>query len=161
MTIYTPRGTAEFATAFDAYSIIRTPLPEYEDRVFKKPEGGGTCYGSHTLHLATGLETFEKNDRYILMQHGSARVVLKLPTFYSDGGAMRDAWEAMPDAVLYATLYTIQKAITQAAADALYAEADRWAKAHVENRIRRKKAQGNRTRVTIETPREKAARLDA
>lgn len=133
------RGRCE---AFDGFNIIASPLGNFDDasrerRVFRRASGNATTYASHAIKLARREGT--SSGLYILMQHGGGREVLAIASFY-DGGDIEAAIVAMPERLQYALLYTIWKTARHARDEAHDETSRSWAQAHLENRIRRRRA---------------------
>jgi hypothetical protein len=145
-------GSRGRCTAFDGFEIIAAPMGG-TDAVFR-------CdYQSHSIRLAVRAETRlgdRPGDLYILMQHGGGREVLRIPTFY-DHGEFREALLAMPEAVQYATLYTMYEIASQAGAQRAGETRREWGEAFLDGRIRRKRSRGRIT-LTVETPFERDLR---
>ena len=145
----------EPCAAFDGFAVIAEPMGGF-DRADREGRCGGPfrCdYQSHAIKLAT-----DANGRglYILMQNGSGREVLKVPEF-ADHGALKAALLAMPAPVLYGALYMIWNTADNARSEAEQQTAQRWADAHQDGRIR-KRRRGGRVSIYIETPFERDLR---
>ena len=138
--------------AFDGFKILAKPLHQEgegwkaafgekarESRIFnRQPNGnGGTCYGSHAIMLAEN----ESRDLFILMHHGSGREVLEVSRFY-DGGDLRAMIEALPEQLKYALLYTIWRTASNARKEASAETRHKWATAHLNGHIRKKRRNG-------------------
>ncbi len=155
-------GSQGRCTAFDAYHVIARPLPTPEERSFSDgPNSPGVTYGSFSLMLAhskaesdAGLATRTRaRSLYLLIQHGGGREVMALPGFAS-GAGMIDAWRAMPDAALYATLFTLYRTAQAARDVARDEERIAWKQAHVDKRIRTRRRPSTGTiKVWIEPAR--------
>ncbi len=155
-------GSQGRCNAFDDYTVIAAPCPRREERM----GGAFRCdYGSHSIKLArrtsdmtdrrTGAPITASDGLYILMQHGGGREVLRIPAFYDNGGEMLAAWLAMPERALYATLYTIYEAASNARDVARDAERSTWTQAHVDKRIRQRTYRSRGTaKVWIEPKRQ-------
>lgn len=148
-------------TAFDDYEIIAEPMGGF-DQAGRDSRCGGVfmCdYQSHMIKLAVrkgGVIPSRSDELYILMHHGGGREVLHIPTFY-DRGAFRETLLAMPEPVMYATLYTIYQTASQARDQAQKETSRKWGEAFLDNRIRRKRSRG-RVTVSVETPFERDLR---
>lgn len=147
------RGRCE---AFDGFDVIAAPLGDFdnasrESRIFRRDNGrggsDGCCYGSHAIKLAK--QRFN-TDLFILMQHGGGREVLRVPAFY-DGGALEAAILAMPERLQYALLYSIWKTAAAARSQAQSETGQKYAKAFVEGRLKKRRRQG-RVYIEIESP---------
>lgn len=169
-----PNSGYEPCTAFDPYRIIAAPLPghsnaERDARVFGQIEGKpgtGVCYRAFVVALAVRESDWREDldttiarppDLFILMENGSGREVLRVPRFYDRGDFLRSIL-AMPERVQYGLLTTIWSATSNAREEARAATAQRWADAHLDGRIRKKRRAGRIT-LSIETPFERDLRL--
>lgn len=142
------RGAELEAAALEPFEIIRTPLAQRSERIFpdERPGWGGpgTTYEAYEISLARGKLIPGRRDGAgyaIVMQNGAGLSILSLPTFY-DNGAMMAVLLGMPDAILYATLYTIWRTADEAATEARDATATRYARAIVEKRTKVKRRGG-------------------
>ena len=169
-----PGSGYEPCTAFDPYHVIATPLPgnsaaERDARVFGRVDGKvgtGVCYGAYVIALAVHQHNWQGDidktlardpDLYILMQNGSGREVLQVPSFY-DRGELSHAILAMPERQQYALLYTLWSLASRARDEAKRETAQSWADAYLDGRIRKKTKRG-RASLNIETPFERDLRL--
>jgi len=145
------RGAEAEAAAVAPFEEIRKPLADRPSRIFPGENGRpGTTYESHEITLARGRLTagLPNGSGYvIIMRNGSGVSVLHLPTFY-DGGAMVAAFLAMPEPVLYATLYTMWRAADDAWTEAEKRTRNTWAQAYVDKRIKARR-KGGRAMVEV------------
>lgn len=156
-------GSRGRCTAFDGYTVIANPMGG-NDAAGRASRCGGPfrCdYQSHVIQLATRDADHRREgaepDLYILMHHGGGREVLRIPSF-ADRGAFAAALLAMPEAVQYATLYTMYSIASEAARQEGARTRTEWGMAILEKRIRTKR-KGGRTTVSVETQFEKDLRL--
>ena len=152
-------------SVFKDYVVIAHPLPEREDRVFKRSEDHcGTTYASHdyrlALHRSDVSETGRRRGRdfYVLEHHGAGRRVYRGILVF-DGGAALRAIEVLPGRVLYPLLYGIAQTAAEAYRQGAAETAAEWRRAHLDGRIRKKRRNGS-LYVEIEAEWEKQARLD-
>jgi hypothetical protein len=145
----------EPCTAFDGFTVIAAPMGE-----FSKADREGRCggpfrcdYQSHAIKLATDERG---SGLYILMHNGSGREVLKVPEFY-DRGELKAQILAMPEPVQYGLLYMIWNTASNARSEAQSQTAHKWAEAHQDGRIRKRRRAG-RVSVYVETPFERDLR---
>lgn len=145
----------EPCTAFDGFEVIASPMGGF-DRADREGRCGGPfkCdYQSHAIQLAK--DSFGRG-LYILMQNGSGREVLRVPEFY-DRGELEAAILAMPAPVQYGLLYMIWNTASNARREAESNTAHKWAMAHAEGRIRKRRRAG-RVTLHVETQFEKDLR---
>lgn len=144
--------------SFDGYEVLAHPLANREDRVFHRGEGGasqvGVTYGSHDIQIARATGPGNKGLLAILMHHGGGRHILE---FYESALPISATLLSLPERAQYALAYTMFKQADECAIAARVDEADRWAKAFVDGRIRKRRRAGKRY-VHIETPAEKERR---
>lgn len=140
------RGAEAGAKALEPFEVVRTPLAERSSRIFPDRDGGpGVTYESHEISLARGKARAglrEGAGYALVMRNGSGVSVLGLPTFY-DGGAMVAALLAMPDPILYATLYTLWRVADEADDEAKHETARRYSQAFVDKRLKKKRRNGS------------------
>lgn len=138
------RGEAE-AAALEPFEIVRRPLAQRSERIFPGADGRpGTTYESHEVALGRSRLSHRDGGGYvIIMTNGSGVSVVGVPTFYDNGAMMRTLLEA-PDAVLYATLYTMWRMADDAATEAAQRTRQQWANAHIDKRIKVKRRSGQR-----------------
>lgn len=141
--------------SFEPYTVLREPLPEREQRVFARPSGNRTCYGAYSFKLAElSRETTTKNytsGLFILISHGSGTEVLAIKGIY-DAGEFRAALLAMPDQVLYSTLWAIYATANEVRTDVGKETRDKYAKAFVEGRLKKSRVKQGVRKVYIEDP---------
>ena len=145
--------------SFDGYDVLAHPLPNRDDRVFHRGESETSrvpvTYASHDVRIARPTGIGGKGRLAILMHHGGGRHVLE---FYESALPIAEALLALPEREQYALAYTLLEQADECASGARAAEADRWAHAYVDGRIRKRRS-GGRRYVHIETPDEKMLRL--
>lgn len=145
--------------SFDGYDVLAHPLPNRDDRVFSRDESGtsrlAVTYASHDVRIARPTGIGSSSRLAILMHHGGGRHVLE---FYDSPLPIAAALLALPEREQYALAYTLFKQADECASGARAAEADRWAHAFVDGRIRKRRS-GGRRYIHIETPDEKTRRL--
>ena len=143
---------------FDGYDIIAHPLPARDDRVYypTEPDGcsAGVTYASHNVMIARPTGIGKKGRLAILMHHGGGRHVLE---FYEGLLPVASALLALPEREQYALAYTIFEQADECAMGMRAAEARRWAEAHVDGRLR-KRRRGRSQQVYVETEAERAIR---
>lgn len=142
---------------FDRFEILAHPLPYREDRVFypAEPDGfGAVTYAAHDVMIARPTGVGSKGRLAILMHHGGGRHVLE---FYESTLPIASALLALPEREQYALAYTIFEQADECSAGARSAEAQRWAEAYVDGRIR-KRRRGRARHIYVETEAEKALR---
>ncbi len=143
---------------FDGYEVLAHPLPNREDRVFHRGESESSqvsvTYGSHDLMIARPTGPGSKGLLAILMHHGGGRHILE---FYESALPITSALLTLPEREQYALAYAMFKQADECAVAARADEAQRWASAFVDGRIRKSRRQGKRY-VHIETEAEKQRR---
>ena len=143
---------------FDRYEILAHPLPSREDRVFHpgdtETSRASITYASHDVRIARPTGIGSKGRVAILMHHGGGRHVLE---FNETALPIATALLALPERQQYALAYTIFEQADECAGGARAAEAERWADAFLDGRIRKRRS-GGRRYAQIETPDEKACR---
>lgn len=143
---------------FDAYEILAHPLPKREDRSFYPKDDDdlhvGVTYASHDVMIARPTGIGSRGRLAILMHHGGGRHVLD---FYEGLLPIASALLKLPEREQYALAYTIFEQADECAAGARGAEAQRWAGAYVDGRIRTRR-RGRSRHVFVETEAEKALR---
>ncbi|MBS88122.1 MAG: hypothetical protein CMN64_09620 [Sphingobium sp.] len=143
---------------FDRYEILAHPLPSRDDRVFHRGDSETSrvsiTYASHDVRIARPTGIGSKGRLAILMHHGGGRHALE---FYESALPITAALLALPERQQYALAYAIFEQADECAGGARAAEAERWADAFVDGRIRKRRS-GGRRYVHIETPDEKARR---
>lgn len=115
----------------EGYTVLREPLPDREQRVFGR-EGRRVCYRAYSLKLAEG----KMRGLFILIAHGGGTEVLAIKGIY-DAGEFREALLAMPDQVLYSTLWAIYATANAVRTDVGKATRDKYAQAFVEGRLKK------------------------
>ncbi|TAL40895.1 MAG: hypothetical protein EPN91_12045 [Salinibacterium sp.] len=139
-TVIIRRGSGySDCTAFNGFTVIASPLPNRDDRVF-----GNVTYASHAVQLAAD----EYGDLFVLLQHGGGRLVVRFRP-PSDGGATKEALIAMPERVLYAVLYALVTTAERADAVARRETQAEWAQAYCDGRIKKSRAKQGSRRVEI------------
>lgn len=142
---------------FDRYEILAHPLPHRDNRIFypAEPDGfGAVTYASHDVMIARPTGICSKGRLAILMHHGGGRHALE---FYESTLPIASALLALPEREQYALAYTIFEQADECSAGARAAEAQRWAEAYAEGRIR-KRRRGRARQIYVETAAEKALR---
>lgn len=150
MNIFVAKGSgyADDKTQ-DGYTVLREPLPKYEQRVFGR-EGHRCCYGSHSLKLATDGEHLRAG-LYILVRHGGGSETMLIKAPY-DAGEFREMLLGLSDELLYRMLWALYSTASEAERMAASVTADKYAKAFVEGRLKKTRVKQGRRRVYIETP---------
>ena len=142
---------------FDRFEILAHPLSHRDDRIFYpvQPDGfGAVTYASHDVMIARPTGVGSKGRLAILMHHGGGRHALE---FYESTLPIASALLALPEREQYALAYTIFEQADECSAGARAAEAQRWAEAYAEGRIR-KRRRGRARQIYVETAAEKALR---
>lgn len=144
--------------SFDGYEVLAHPLPDRDDRVFHRSECEASrvavTYGSHDVRIARPTGIGSKGLLAILMHHGGGRHILE---FYEGALPVATALLALPEREQYALAYAMFKQADECAVAARTDEAQRWADAFADGRIRRRRRGGKRY-VHIETQAEKELR---
>lgn len=144
--------------SFEGYEVLAHPLANREDRVFRRGEAGNSgvavTYGSHDLMIARPTGPGSKGLLAILMHHGGGRHILQ---FYESALPISEALLTLPEREQYALAYALFKQADECAIAARADEAQRWADAFVDGRIRKRRRQGKRY-VHIETEAERQLR---
>src|SRR4051812_3328674 len=100
-----PNGRGYLAPSiFEGLRILAEPCASRESRVFgRQPNGnGGTCYGSHSIRLATSTERdasrppSSRDALFILVSHGGGHERLAFRMVYDNGEAVQ-ALLALPE----------------------------------------------------------------
>lgn len=144
------KGYAD-CTAFDGLQIIANPMGgnSAADRAGRCGGPFKCDYQSHVIQLAR--DSFGKG-LYILMQNGSGREVLRLPSFY-DFGALEAHILALPEPLQYGLLYTIWQTATNARQEALQSESRKWSQAFADGHLKKRRGTTRRpAAVEIRTP---------
>jgi|GEM_PF-1040001 hypothetical protein len=141
--------------SFDGFEILAHPLPRREDRVFERGAAGpGVTYASHDVMIARPTGIGGKDRVAILMHHGGGRHVL---IFYETALPIISTLLELPERAQYAMAYAIFEQADECSAGSRADEAQRWATAFVDGRIR-KTGRGRTRRIHVETPSEKEYR---
>ncbi|PJG47227.1 hypothetical protein CAF53_02455 [Sphingobium sp. LB126] len=144
--------------SFEGYDVLAHPLPDRDDRVFHRDETDAyrvsVTYASHEIRIARPTAIGSGGRLAILMHHGGGRYILE---FYESALPIGAALLTLPEREQYALAYAMFKQADECAAGARADEAQLWATAFVDGRIRKRRRNGMR-RVFIESPDEKMRR---
>lgn len=143
---------------FDGYHVVAHPLPNRDYRVFGQDTTMPVTFGSHDVQIAHPTHTDGtpvKNRVAILMHHGGGRYVLD---FWTGALPIASALLMLPEREQYALAYTIFKQADECEQGGRARLNRDWCQAHVDGRIRRRRANRGSVRVWIETEAEQAAR---
>jgi hypothetical protein len=141
------RGRCE---AFDPYEIIAAPLGEWSEadsqsRVWPGKDGSaGVTYASHAIKLARPKGEKPGRSLYILMHHGGGREIWRLAVTSSHAAEVEAALLALPERTQYAMLYMVWSTARTAREQAQRETRHDWATAHVEKRIKIRRANNRR-----------------
>ncbi|MGN7931788.1 hypothetical protein [Sphingopyxis sp. 22461] len=144
--------------SFDDYEILAHPLPKRDERSFYPEDGDslrvGVTYASHDVMIARPTGIGRGGRLAILMHHGGGRHALE---FYEGLLPVATALLQLPEREQYALAYTIFEQADECAVGARSAEAQRWAGAYSDGRIRTRQ-RGRARHVFVETEAEKLLR---
>lgn len=143
---------------FDGYEVLAHPLAHRDDRVFHRGESETSrvsiTYASHDVQIARPTGIGSRGRIAILMHSGLGCRVLE---FYESALPIATILLSLQEREQYALAYALFEQADECAGGARAAEAQRWADAFVDGRIRKRRS-GGRRYVHIETPDEKALR---
>lgn len=151
---YENRGDVD---VFAEYEVIAEPLPTRESRSFKRENGSGVTYASHSIKLAKANSIRKDNSQIvILMEHGGGREIVEFMGCYNFD--MIEAILAMPERAQYSLLYGIACGAGEVRTEARNDGVKYALNAYSEKRIRKRSSQGT-TRYSVESRDEQARRL--
>lgn len=127
---------------FTPYTVARFPLPDRDARVWDKTDRDpGTTYGAYALQLAKG----ERGEPVILVEHGGGREIV--PLGHGGKASLREqAFQTLAaiedDRALFAVLFTLYDARSKAERAAREETAQRYGKAFLEGRMKKRRKGG-------------------